>query len=283
MMQLQSEKLDFLLEKAKKDDGLSVEGSGGGERQAADQALTIAHLPSEDERGSGLPTGAPDLASDLVARPPKSSLPLFCGPTSSSFCINVVGMSLNETEGNLADVASTRGSETLSILDGEIVVDRGSEIAERESTDLGLYTSSIVVTASCNGLPLHPLEEVDAETAIHLVQIYDDLVGVIHPFINVDDLIRKVRELYTVLGTGSRMTAPTGAETPKLQMDRSDVNIIKMVLAIALLMVGTGHSDLATKLCDSLQGDVESKMWAAAIEVDNLHLLTLFVCVCPPY
>ncbi|KUJ17021.1 uncharacterized protein LY89DRAFT_646140 [Mollisia scopiformis] len=260
------------------DDGTLVEGpgSGGGEQQVADQLPTIAHLPTENEGGSSLRFENLNLASDnLVARRSKPLLPLFCGPTNPSFCINVISMSLNETEGNWEYAASTRGRETLSILDGEIIVDREDETVEKEPTDQGLYTSLALLTASGNGLLLDPLQEFDTGRAVHLVQLYDDLVGVIHPFINADDQIRIVRGLCTGLVQDPRITGPTDSESAKMQMTQGDVNIIKMVLSIALLMEGKGQSSLATKLYESLRGDVESKMWSMAIEVNDLDLLIL--------
>jgi hypothetical protein len=280
MMQLQSEKLDILLEKAKMDDRTPVEGLGGGgvEQQVTNQLSTITHLPSENERISGLRLENSDLASDdLVARRSKPLLPFFCGPTTPAFCINVIGVSLNQTESNSEFAALARGRETLSVLDGEIIVDREDKTVEREPTDQGLYTSLVLPTTGGNGLLLDPLRELETETAVHLVQLYDDLVGVIHPFLNADDQIRNVRGLYTGLVQDSRITGLGRAETPKMQMTQGDVNIIKMVLSIALLMERKGRIGLATKLYESLRGDVESKMWTTAIEVDGLQLLTLVV------
>ncbi|KAF2103128.1 hypothetical protein NA57DRAFT_72111 [Rhizodiscina lignyota] len=256
IIQLQSEKLDLLLEKARTDGGSSAKGFESGERNQVDRTSTIADHFSEDERRIGFRSGALVFTSDPGARLPKPSLPLFCGPTNPSFCINVAGMSLNETEGTSVDATSAGGREILSILDGEIVVDRDSEVVE--GSPIGL------------DLPLHPLQDLDAERAIQLVQLYDDLVGVIHPIRNANDLIRKIRELYTTLATSF-----AGPEAHTLRMDRSDINIIKMVLAIALVMEGKGQSDMATKLYESLQGDVQSKMWSPAPELDDIYLLIL--------
>lgn len=284
MMQLQSEKLDILLEKAKLDGKAPVGGSGGVEQQVVDHLSIIPRL-SEDKTTSGLRFGSSGLASDdLVAQRSKPLLPLFCGPTNPSFCINVIGLGLYETESTSGYAVVSRGRETLSVLDGKIIVDHQDETVEKEPTDQGLYTS-LLLTTSGNGLSLDPLRELDTETAVHLVQLYDDLVGVTHPFLNADDQIRNVRGLYTKLTQDSRNTGPTGGETAKLQMTQGDVNIIKMILSIALLMEGRGHSSLATKLYESLRGDVESKMWTTAIELDGLHLLTLVVRIScfPPF
>ncbi|RFU73369.1 hypothetical protein TARUN_8891 [Trichoderma arundinaceum] len=270
LIQSQSEKIDLLLEKSKREDALTPRGHGSDDTQLINLNLTIDDIPQAEGDDTGLSIGVLDNASESTNEPPKLLLPVFCGPTSPSFCINIAGMRLTEAASGKNNATFTQSRETVSILEGDIVTDCGRESAE--APDLSLHTPVTSIIADHHELFLYPLQELGQEKVIDLLLLYDDLMATMYPIINVNDLTRNVRYLYTMLAAGSDVT--TGGSL-QCQIGQKDINCIKLVLAIAFAMEEDGHGDMATRLYESLQAEVNSKMWAVAVAFDDLHALIL--------
>jgi hypothetical protein len=133
-----------------------------------------------------------------------------------------------------------------------------------------------------HGLLLSPLEEIDGEMAVHLVHLYGSFVGVTHPILPIDDLTRRVRRLYSTLSKDSH--SPVEVDDISIdQVGRSELNIIKMVFAIAVAMDGGDHKGIAARLFASIQHDVDNTIWAAKAELDDLHVLILVVRIAYPF
>ncbi|UKZ76207.1 hypothetical protein TrVFT333_003904 [Trichoderma virens FT-333] len=84
--------------------------------------------------------------------------------------------------------------------------------------------------------------------------------------------MRHVRRLYPTLAAESHSLDQDALVD---QMSRSDLNVIKMVFAIAMAMEGSDHEDTAEKLHASIQHDVGNTIWAATAEIGDLHVLIL--------
>ncbi|UKZ49693.1 hypothetical protein TrVGV298_003941 [Trichoderma virens] len=84
--------------------------------------------------------------------------------------------------------------------------------------------------------------------------------------------MRHVRRLYPTLAAESHSLDQDALVD---QMSRSDLNVIKMVFAIAMAMEGSDHEDIAEKLYASIQHDVGNTIWAATAEIGDLHVLIL--------
>jgi hypothetical protein len=274
LLQSQSAKLDQLLERSegsRHGDGLPPrKPSESHIEQAEPTSSSIEAAQDYDRRDTSSAVVDSDCNADAQVRSPKAPLPVYCGPSGSSFCINIVGVSLNQTYGTTTSEKVILERGTVSILNGDIVIDH-DECPEEDPPEPSLHPPLIPVAMNRHDESLYLLRELKLDEALRLVLAYDDLVGVMHPVLCKDDLLRNTTDLYAI------MSAPSTRTVSSVQLDRSDVGIIKMVLAIVLVMEGLDSHALASKLFKSLQRDVEAKIWATATEVKDLHLLILVV------
>lgn len=255
MMQSQSKKLDLLLERT--EDNKSLLKTSlliGAEQHPLFKPSAIAGLPLDIEQHS-------------MAMSYKQLLPFFRGPSGMTFYISAVGM--------MGSGIESTDREAYSTLEGEIIIERDCENTQDNLNNQDIDNSSTPTTAKPqHGLLLNPLEKIDREVAVHLVHLYDSLVGVTHPILSIGDLMKSVRGLYPTLATESHSLVD---DIFISQMGRSDLNIIKMVFAIAMAMEGSDHVDTAAKLYASIQHDVDNTIWAAIAEIGDLHVLILVV------
>ncbi|KAL7905581.1 hypothetical protein GGI35DRAFT_459937 [Trichoderma velutinum] len=243
LIQAQSEKLDLLLKKTEDNSSLLSKRLI---REAEE------HIPLSTEQHSATMSY-------------KKLLPFFRGPTGTTFYMSAIGM--------IGSGIESTDRETYSTLDGEIIVERNGENIRDLLNNRNMDNFSTPATAKRqHGLLLNTLEDIDGEMAVRLVHLYDSLVGVTHSILSIDDLMRYVKELYPTLGAESHSPV---RDTLLNQMGRSDLNIIKMVFAIAMLIQDSGHEDTAAKLYASIQCDIDNTIWAATAELGDLQVLLL--------
>ncbi|KAK4069731.1 transcriptional regulator family: Fungal Specific TF [Trichoderma aggressivum f. europaeum] len=243
IIQAQSEKLDLLLQRTEgNSNGLNKRLAGEPEE----------HIPINAEQYS-------------AAMSYKHVLPFFRGPSGMTFYMSAVGM--------IGSGIDSTDRETYSTLDGEIIVESSCENIQNDSYDRDIDDFSIPATAKpLHGLPFSTLEEIDGEMAVHLVHLYDTFVGVTHPILPIGVLMRHVRKLYPALAAESHSSVQ---DILAAQMGRSDLNIIKMVFGIALVIQDSSHEAAAAKFHASIQRDVDNTIWAATAEIGDLQVLIL--------
>ncbi|KKP05640.1 hypothetical protein THAR02_02281 [Trichoderma harzianum] len=243
MIQAQSEKLDLLLQ-----------------RTEDNSRVLNKKLMGEPEEY--IPLNAEQYSTVMSY---KHLLPFFRGPSGMTFYMSAVGM--------IGSGIESTDRETYSTLDGEIIVENSCENIRNDVNDQDIDNFSTPATAGpLHGLPFSTLEEIDGETAVHLVHLYDSFVGVTHPILPIGLLMRHVRELYPDLAAESHSSV---RDILVNQMSRSDLNIIKMVFAIAMVIQDSSHEAAAAKLHASIQRDVDNTIWAATAEIGDLHVLIL--------
>lgn len=258
LLHSQSAKLDLLLERSK---------------ESHDSDGPPSCKPSESHIEHAEPTA--NLTNPAQARSSKAHLPLYCGPSSPYFCINIVGVTLNQTQDTPTREQEILEGGTVSILNGRVVIDH-DERPEDDPPEPSLHPPLAPVTMNPHDESLYPLQALNPDQALRLVLAYDVLVGVMYPFLSQDDLLRNTTELYAI------MSAPSPRMASNTRLDRTDVSIVKVVLAIVLVMDGLDNHELACRLFQSVQREVEAKIWATAIEVEDLHLLILVVRLSNP-
>nr|WNZ75548.1 hypothetical protein [Trichoderma harzianum] len=243
MIQAQSEKLDLLLQRTE-DNSRVLNKKPIGEPEE--------YMPLNAEQYS-------------AAMSYKHLLPFFRGPSGMTFYMSAVGM--------IGSGIESTDRETYSTLDGEIIVENSCENIRNDFNDQDIDNFSTPATPGpLHGLPFSTLEEIDGETAVHLVHLYDSFVGVTHPILPIDVLMRHVRELYPDMAAESHSSVQ---DTLVNQMGRSDLNIIRMVFAIAMVIRDSSHEAAAAKLHASIQRDVDNTIWAATAEIGDLQVLIL--------
>lgn len=129
-----------------------------------------------------------------------------------------------------------------------------------------------------------PLWVVDRADALRLCKVYDEEIGTMYPHIDMDKVSRDVNLVFICrftslsLPAGSGQLSFSGADA----LDSEDATIMKMVLAIALLLEGSGSSELSERLFHSVKGSINSNiMKALSIKSLTLFILTVRVPAAP--
>lgn len=189
----------------------------------------------------------PTLSSSLHYR--KAVLP-FHGPTSSAYGFEVSNSTLQ-----------TMG------------------ITQESTIDESGVPSDSTATASPQGIASthahkDPLWLISREEAIRLCRVYEEEIGIIYPLFDIETIINHVNMLWSFLeaATRSGLVRRPGAEIT----DDDDTNLVKMILAVALILEGDGQSDLGQRLFDSLKAVITAKFWGPT-DIKGLSLICVAV------
>lgn len=198
-----------------------------------------------------LPTGG---QPPLVSSPHRQrrSVPRFHGPTSSAYGFDVANSTL----------------QTMGITQGSAIDDAG-------------MLDDRTATASPPGLvsphtSKDPLWSISRKEAIRLCRIYEEEIGIMYPLFDIEAVIEHVNRLWTFLEAALRngIGNMPGADT----IDDDDTNLLKIILAAALIVEGNGQSDLGLRIFDSLKPAVTAKFWGPT-DTKGLSLLCVSVRV----
>ncbi len=186
------------------------------------------------------------------------SQPRFQGPTSSAFSFDVARSSL-QTMG----IAAPEMQEDGGYNDGEMTP-RGSP---------GHLQAPMAPMVHPNK---DPLWKIGKEEAIRLCRMYEEEMGIMYPIIDMESTITQADKLFHFTEAATR----TGLVNPALsgpdRLTSNDVDILKMVLAIALIVEGEGQSDLGRMLYESCREAFEGRL-SGPVEIKGLILLVLVV------
>lgn len=181
------------------------------------------------------------------------SSPVFAGPTSAEFSFGVANIILEQETG---------ASPGQSKLNPELA----AALSSHENEDQNVPTSQGPISPSEAALPLHGLQVQDT---IRLIQLYHETVGILHPIVEIDALVRTANSIFSVHSNvaDSFTTQPTTLDLAQL----------KMVLAIALLGEGGGSCPLAKVLHEELKQVISSQTMARTFTLEGQALLLLTV------
>ena len=187
------------------------------------------------------------------------SQPRFQGPTSAAFSFDVARSSLQ----NMGIAAPEIQEDGVFNDDG--MVPRGSP------RQLQAPIASMTVHPNKD-----PLWKIGKDEAIRLCRVYEEEMGIMYPIIDMERIITHAKKLFTFTEAAAR----TGLMNPTMsgpdRIANNDVNILKMVLAIALIVEGEGQSDLGRMLYDSCREAFEGQL-SGPVEIKGLILLVLVV------
>ena len=201
---------------------------------------------SGPQSGPGTVPPRPRTDSQSKARPPT-----FRGPTSAEFNLGVARHSLqtmgiaapDDALGTMTADASPSGTPP-------------PEAAHHPNKD--------------------PIWQVSRGEALRLVKVFGDDMHEMYPTISIPHLLDHVESLYTYMEAALRnhlveMALP-GADT----IDDEDTNILKMVLAIAMVLEGSGKSDLGRRMYRFVQPSIDALLLGHA-SFKGIRLLSLVV------
>jgi hypothetical protein len=122
-----------------------------------------------------------------------------------------------------------------------------------------------------------PLWKIGRDEAIRLCRVYEEEMGIMYPIIDIEKTIGQTNMLFSF----TESAAKTGLMNPYMpgpdRLANNDVNILKMVLATALIVQGEGQSNLGKELYESCREAFEGRL-SSPVEVKGLILLVLVVC-----
>lgn len=189
--------------------------------------------------------------------------PTFVGPTSAEF-----GLGGQRIESSAPD-------------DDECTVERQNG---RGDSNQSTPAPSTFPASSERGMPSDedPLRGLGLKESLRLIQVYEDAVGIMYPCVDLNSLRTYVVQFYHTYDPEiDKMTIPTPAESDQDWFYARDVQVLKILLAIALLVESHGQSERAAKLADSVEDQFASRLKIAEVDMKEVLLLVLLVRISP--
>ncbi|CAG7921185.1 unnamed protein product [Penicillium olsonii] len=118
-----------------------------------------------------------------------------------------------------------------------------------------------------------PLKSLGAEEALRLVQVYEDTVGVMYPFVDLDGV--RAYEYYRQDSVTRSANYSEEAGSDQDWFSARDVQVFKILLATALLVESHGRSERAAHLADSVEDRFASRMKIPEVDMKEILILTL--------
>jgi hypothetical protein len=278
IVQYQTKKLDFLLERISSIDNALNRPT----ISKRDGVIRSAHAPATNNLTS---------IQYYHTHPSNPPLLLLEGSTSPSLYLKIVELSLDEIETHQAgpdinsDYRAVEPFISFTVLLDKIIHDGYNKKGDRNDID-GSDTNDPYLQRlqpsparrTLNESLLSPLENIQVSEAERLVIVFDDIVGLMFPLLDTTHLIQTIRKVYQGSSGKHNLGEPWVQEgITVLSVDKMDISILKMVLAVALVAEGSKENEMSLKLYKSVQDEVEMKLWSSETDVKGLILLSLVV------
>lgn len=180
----------------------------------------------------------------------RRSFPRFHGPTSSAYGFEVANSTL-QSMGITQE--STLGEPTMP--------------SDRTATASPLDIVSPHPSKD-------PLWSVNREEGIRLCRVYEEEIGIMYPLFDIKAIIEHANMLWNFLEAALRSGLGHMPGSDALEDD--DTNLVKMILAAALIVEGNGQSDLGQRMFESLKPAVTAKLWGPT-DTKGLSLICVTV------
>ncbi|KAL4809887.1 fungal-specific transcription factor domain-containing protein, partial [Aspergillus unguis] len=115
-----------------------------------------------------------------------------------------------------------------------------------------------------------PLGCLGKEEALRLITVYENNVGLIYPCIDLDSVRNYVEDYFKEIRSG-----PTPEVTDQNWFFARDAEVLKILLATALLAESHGRSERAAFLADSVENRFASRFKVPEVDMKELLILTL--------
>lgn len=205
---------------------------------------------------SKLSASGPPGSLQRILNPPKS--PTYVGPTSAEFGLN----------------RQSRPSSHAQSHD--------SPVGDEEGDDLDLSTTAQSPTPLDRDKALDggdPLSGLGLQETLRLVQVYEDTVGIMYPCVDLASLRAYVVEFYHSQDPAFVITSDLSRpDSDQDWFHARDIQVLKILLATALLVDSHGRSERAAQLADSVEDRFASRLKIAEVDMKEILILTLLVC-----
>ncbi|KAF9640074.1 Casein kinase II regulatory subunit [Lasiodiplodia theobromae] len=189
--------------------------------------------------------------------------PRFHGPTSNAFNLGVAKANLQSIGITATDEGAEEGvfTQDATPLDSP----RLAPLAPPPSQ----HTNKPVLHTTKD-----PMWAINKDEAIRLCHVWHEEMGLMYPVLDIEATIRHATLLYTFMEAAHR-TRLVEVSFPGADSISDDQTIIlKLVLATALILEGSGKSELGTAMFQSIRPNVEAVL-LASVNVRGIKMLTL--------
>jgi len=121
-----------------------------------------------------------------------------------------------------------------------------------------------------------PLWVLGKDEAIRLCRVYEEEMGIMYPMLDIDKIVRQATLLFTSMESATRTGLAQRGLPGTDSLDDDDTKVLKMVLATALTVEGSGQSELGQRLFESVRQSAESSLWGP-VNTNQLKLLVVVV------
>ena len=181
------------------------------------------------------------------------------GPTSSAFNFDVANSSL----------------QTMGITQPDYSNDESSTVPD--GTPAASSPSNRAPTAPMTTISTEdPLWSLTRTEAIRLCRVYDEEMGMMYPLIDIEKTISKANRLFQFMESAKRTGLLDDERERGDSFSDVDSNILKMVLAVALTVEGSGQSELGSRFFMNVRNSMGFAMWQT-IDVKGLIVLVIIV------
>ncbi|KAG4025101.1 hypothetical protein MFRU_066g00040 [Monilinia fructicola] len=118
-----------------------------------------------------------------------------------------------------------------------------------------------------------PLRSINREEMIRLCRVYEEEMGLMYPVLDIEELILHGTALLDFIDSAVR----NGLATPNNNQGINDINscMLKTVMAISMIVEGSGQSDMAFRLFESVRESADRTLHDEVVEVKSLPFLVL--------
>ncbi|KAL8771154.1 MAG: hypothetical protein Q9209_003325 [Squamulea sp. 1 TL-2023] len=196
----------------------------------------------------------PYQAASPVTAPSRVKHRRFQGPTSSAFNIDVAKSSL----------------QTMGLTD-PILIEEQVHDYEDSTSPHQQHASNLLAPSQ---FAKDPIWNVGKDEAIRLCRVYDEEIGVMYPMLDMDEMVKKADQLFTFTKAATKTGLIDRSRPSVDSIQGSDIDLLKMILATALVLEGGGQSDLGSALFDTIKGSCENKLWETP-DIGGLRVLVI--------
>lgn len=123
-----------------------------------------------------------------------------------------------------------------------------------------------------------PIWAVTQEEAMRLCRVYEDEMGLMYPVLEIDKVIAYTQKLYRFMEAAHRSGLMQQGFPGADAIDDDDTNILKMVIACALTVEGSGRSDLGKRMFEYVHPAIENLL-LGNVGTKGIRLLILTVSI----
>jgi hypothetical protein len=199
--------------------------------------------PSLQNHTFGLPRAPPSASMSMSPSQAKSrssfsmqqpSQNSYRGPTSDEFSFGVAGNSL----------------QTMGITEGKSDANGDNVHGLQPSTSPGQMERNLQLLQAVHE-EKDPIYSVSKEEALRLCRVYEDEMGIMYPVLNIQMVIEYTERLYSFIDAARRNGLVQQGFPGADAIDDENTIILKMIIACASTMEGSGSSELGHSIFES--------------------------------